>query len=94
MCAAHSSRVLAQADCFAGGGTTQDPGSLVHSIRTNLLSPGGMLLGSVPLDMPYVAHLQVWPDYNAVVSVFQPTAWYEERGCVYFRCDSMQSSTR
>lgn len=75
-------------------GVSQHPAALAHSIRRNLLSAGGMLLGSVPLDMPYVAHLQVWTDTDAVVSAFQPTAWYEERGAVYFRCDSMHSSPR
>jgi hypothetical protein len=37
----------------------QEPSELVRSIRTHVLSPGGTLLGSVPLASPYVAHLQV-----------------------------------
>ncbi|MDH3584594.1 MAG: class I SAM-dependent methyltransferase [Phycisphaerae bacterium] len=49
----------------------ENPAGVIEQCR-RLLAPGGRILGSVPLRMPYVAHLQVFQDIDDVRSRLQP----------------------
>jgi 2-polyprenyl-3-methyl-5-hydroxy-6-metoxy-1,4-benzoquinol methylase/tetratricopeptide (TPR) repeat protein len=51
----------------------QEPLQALRAARA-LLAPGGVIVGSVPLDMPYIAHLQVFPDEEDVARRLEPAA--------------------
>lgn len=70
----------------------EEPAKLVQFVREHLLNPGGSLIGSVPIQHVYVAHLRVFESAEDVVSQFRPDEWYEDKRLgaseVYMRCDS------
>jgi len=44
-----------------------------------LVAPGGMILCTCPVDMPYSAHLQVWKTDDEINELFAPSRlWHHE----------------
>lgn len=57
----------------------EEPARVVDGCR-KLLRPNGTMLGSVPLRMPHVAHLQVYRDVGDVQARLQPArVWLVDR---------------
>ena len=91
----HRGLVLAHGDLYealpqlnAGGFTLiwccellehlEEPAVIWDEMR-RLVAPGGMILCTCPVDMPYSAHLQVWKEDEEISDLFAPSRlWHHE----------------
>ena len=69
--------------CFEVLEHLEDPEEVV-SLALSRLTPDGILIGSVPINMPYVAHLQVFKTVEDVQERLKPTLCTAEHG--HFWC--------
>jgi len=79
----HSETLFDTIACFEVLEHLEEPSKLV-GLALSKLSAGGVMIGSVPINMPYVAHLQVFETQEDVIERLQPQLCVPESG--HFWC--------